>query len=530
MRVELFRDCILNNKYEEVFATNRAKEQYFNALRGGGKNLVFNVDDAYITFNGEIYLDITNISILTYCYNYIIFYSGQISYCFINSIRIVNDGIVINYSLDFWNTFMGTWNLRDSLMINTMYPVEYTHYDYNVKPLFNKPPIITQQGEYENQYQLIVEIQPYDLVVEGRPALMYGNFLCAVKDFDGTTFVSNDEGYTRFLNPLIKAQSMDILKFLDDFGTDKRHYYKLVNAYFVPRDFGLDVNDDELFIGIDKPDVEGEIYFRLYSLNYSHYTKDSRTYIIQPNINIASVGFYSKQFPYSFNGLEKEVKFTMEIAFSRFNVYMEYEGNREDITDLFQCDRTFDVADASSLAQQQISKNMKELSAFNNIAQGIGGITGVRNFQDVTSFISPLGNLFKTSSGTSFSGGVGALSNLAIGIDKLILANSKTQSNFTSTGNNSDALLNAIYSFFAYTLDEEDIINKDEIENCIKSIGYKVNYFTSSLKPDNLEYRYNYVKFAYVRLVGVNSEVGSVIEGILTNGVRLWYDGDFINV
>jgi hypothetical protein len=115
MRITIYKNCKLSNKYEEVFKSTTLLNTYLSTL---SSLVIYNGDDIYFTNSGTLSID--NESTFDGSkYNYMkIEVNASITrYAFINSIVVVNGVAVIDYSEDTWNN----------------YAIDNTGYSFNIK-------------------------------------------------------------------------------------------------------------------------------------------------------------------------------------------------------------------------------------------------------------------------------------------------------------------------------------------------------------------------------------------------------------
>ena len=103
MRITIYKNCKLSNKYEEVFKSTTLLNTYLSTL---SSLVIYNGDDIYFTNSGTLSID--NESTFDGSkYNYMkIEVNANITrYAFINSIVVVNGVAVIDYTEDTWSNY-----------------------------------------------------------------------------------------------------------------------------------------------------------------------------------------------------------------------------------------------------------------------------------------------------------------------------------------------------------------------------------------------------------------------------------------
>ena len=115
-RVNLYKNCILTARNTEVFRNRSILEEYLATL---DKPYTADIDisNVYTTLSGKITIDATP---LNGDFNYIKFEEfndggtevKQTVYAFIDRFNIINDLLVIDYSVDVWHTYFDKTVLR----------------------------------------------------------------------------------------------------------------------------------------------------------------------------------------------------------------------------------------------------------------------------------------------------------------------------------------------------------------------------------------------------------------------------------
>lgn len=103
MKITIYKNCKLTNKYDEVFKSTSLLNTYLSGL---SYLQVYNGDEIYFTNSGTISID-NQVTFDGSTYNYMkIEVNASITrYAFINSIVVVNGVAVIDYSEDIWSNY-----------------------------------------------------------------------------------------------------------------------------------------------------------------------------------------------------------------------------------------------------------------------------------------------------------------------------------------------------------------------------------------------------------------------------------------
>lgn len=198
MRITIYKNCKLSNKYEEVFKSTTLLNTYLSTL---SSLVIYNGDDIYFTNSGTLSID--NESTFDGSkYNYMkIEVNANITrYAFINSIVVVNGVAVIDYSEDTWSNYAIDGNgyalhVKHSLLaqatsltnaygdytlteINEMpkhIPVEYEGHQY---PAF----VVDEDNPLQTDCYILVTASMYKLADAGTPNQRYiSNYLLTWK-------------------------------------------------------------------------------------------------------------------------------------------------------------------------------------------------------------------------------------------------------------------------------------------------------------------------------------------------------------
>lgn len=600
-RIELYNNCILTARNTEVFRTKELLEQYLATL---DKPYVQDIDlpNVYTRLNGTLNLDSTPFN---KSFNYIKFTEFDdnniakiVCYAFIDSFQIINGLTVIRYTQDIWHTYIGQWELRDSLIINSQWRMSGNVAELPMNPIFNRYRIETSGNQ---KVCLIAKMQFFTLNSTGEPdadSMFEGYYLVSYqKQGVGTYAASFDTDLTQFYDLLDVIWSDQTRKGTETTqpGFNGANYYltteggshsfgfysRIEKFYIVPSHFICDNEDNikqGLYFGIlwsgpnqanrtfridqklkryglqqqgyqPTPIYSNELYFAeliIPSTDFEMFSID----LTENSHNIA-VGFYSSLIKYDFNGHDINYKVVCSINTDEFAMYLEYEGIKTEITDLFEYKQDFQVIGAETVAQREIANKVNTIKGITgvitNMAQiGVGVATmgaGVPNIPFTTAE-SPLDafgipipqQMMKspTQAARGAGGIVGGVAGIVDNITNIVAANSSRYSAFYNTNNYSMAIINASLGFVrAYAnYDYADISNFDTFIKALKEVGYKVAYITNYLdlyaNPDAIGIRkitndFNVIRFGFVRLTGLSTEICEAISKILTDGVKIWY-------
>lgn len=571
-RVNLYKNCILTSRNTEVFRTAELLETYLGTL---DKPYIADIDIAnvYTTLSGDITIDATP---LNGDFNYIKFQEfddnnqvKQTVYAFIDSFRIVNDLLVISYSTDIWHTYIGKWTLRDSNVERSSVLLEGEPYNIPLFPINNGEVKVhtvipsNYSGTINGDFAIICKMQFYLLESGGQPQTIaregYGVYRFL------QTPVNNE--YTEF-NPITSIETLSskldtIMAWQQNKrwllpGSSVSYYCFFSEVYVVPANW---IEDFDLFHtninNIYKYQKTSNLfdYFNFFSYgsnglrtirhnchNYSINGYYSNIDYYDKSL-IKSIGLFTKQIPYQFNGLDKYASIEMSLTPDTINFYLAYETTLIDITDEFSMRQDYTIVTPDVLAQREIAKKQQTIQGItgiindvSQIAVGVasiaaGNLAGGVGFGGNEAFEKAIGWNLPSSSGATpssimhqASGGagiVGGITNAVNHIAQISFANKAKYMGFTTANNYTAAILNAWFGF-CFTVGDT-IVNQNEVDKAISEVGYEVDYFTNNLDINNSQRSKMAIKFSFVRLTGLSTEICEMIASILMNGVKIWY-------
>lgn len=571
MKITLYEKCDLTSEYKDTFRNIELLNQYLNTLPNSEIDLPTN----YWNLNGSIILDydaskgITNGRVWNYI-KIVDTTSNNFIYAFIDNFELFNDAMRISYSCDYWHTFLPKFSIRESFILNSRY---VPRSENGEKIPFSPPldyisnsPLFTSFHNESGKISIIAEFQSYALTTAGGkyvPRTFSG--VIAEYHNDGNIIWEYDINEINDIIDKLSAtqsgvfQDENVVPKLEEYVEQQPKnykYYKIINLYTVPSSF--------------LRDTEGNLIFDMSISNYTKriratgmtcyvlkpldniYNKKVEEYTIPPSTLFRSYGFYTFQKPYLYNGLNKSIKISISFDDYDFKVYIIDENGIDDITSVFYASTNFDFADAQSLVQQKMNRdlrvqtleNAKGTAIINMIGSGVQigvgiaqtglGVASAMTSSNATGAIG--GGAMALGGITTAIGGVTGIANGFVTLDTLNAQikneNASKYSNSFGVSNNDFNRYNAFLGFCINTLDSEGIINADEYENAIKNIGFRIGFYSNSLDLDVTNYDifggYNPIKFGYVKISGLPSSISFIIERILLSGTKIWYKGDLL--
>lgn len=558
MKIILYKKCILNSNYTEVFRDKELLNNYLTTL----VNKEITINDAFYNLSGVITVKFDNTKLQAFDYNYMKIISENANienldeiFCFINNIDVSNNMALIDYTCDYWSTFNDKFSLRESLMSYSRLPLKnnYPHY-LPLKYESNSPTILNTYGfesGFYNSLRLVVELQIFDSLAQA------GEIVPRI-----TKTVLFDEALgIRTIDTLIDFLSANENQKTYHLGEVEAKYFEMVNLYIIPDKWAKSIIESPYInkihgyilnnnIGFNEISYSNDRFVSL--INLSTFDEDEHSEYINDDYrkHCVSFGFYTTQFPYVYNGYSKKTDFLCYIDSWNFNIYMQNENGLQEITELFSTELNFKAVSAEAIAQQKLQRKVQTahgigqaIAGASQIAGGIlnlavgGGTSGtsMTRYRPDGS-VSSRKNEFERGAGGSTGGAIGSIgsgvSNMISGIANIASANANQYVNSSIVDNFNMAKLNAYYGFCFLLLDYDKIINKEQVESCINEVGYKVNYFVNTIDIDESKInelkanKYNVIKFDFVRINGISTNINNIIENILINGVKIWYSVD----
>ena len=613
MKIQLYSNCILTERYTEVFRTQALLESYLATL---DSPLVQEIDieDTYTKIVGTLCLDITQFSpdgetveseIKYKTFNYIKFTdlasnNNRVSYAFVSSFSFANGLLVIDYVQDIWHTYLGTWSLRKSIISNTLWRMKTGYQSYlPFEPLFNGNNYSIERevtgAIADTDVCIVAKVQLYKLSggIPDRASFVEGYYVIDYANITGLSqgYITVDNNYGRVIFGTTGENSnlfAGILEYIYQyqnsqqwypytnrgFDTANHHSCEISKLYILPRkwitnnlssnkfNFERVVNNSFMFYQTNDATEVGYINnehttntvglvltpVRISNSNFTIYNKT-----ITKNCKNISIGFYTSQFKYEYIGRDHYVTITCSIGLDEFAIYLNYNGAKTEITELFEFTQDYQVITAETVAQREIARKIETMNGITGLISSIGQIavgaatmgaglpsipyTTAESPRDV--FGIPIPQTMHKSPLDVAKGNAGIAGGIASGINsitKIWGANASKYSPIHSLHNDSKAILNAQYGFIIYS--SNNILNNYELTNAVKETGYQVQYITDNLDISDVSNfldktvldatgtditDYNIVKFEFVRITGLSTSLCNAIAQILMDGVKIWY-------
>lgn len=274
MIVTLYKNCILNDRYYEVFDckvrkanTPSALEQYLATL----DTYEFDVENVYIQQAGSIVLplEIPTVTFNPLEYNYMKCVNNDndlITYCFINEVVFGNGVIVVNYKQDVWSNWSSVCEIRRGIISSSLNTNNGKQYKYK-RPFeyISNSPMMYDENYTNNNLSMFITVQYHTLSTADENSERYQISGILFKKYDSNTQTEYDtefsiENVAEVINALLLNENN---KTFSDNSISKTYYYDLISVYVTPY---VDVSIDETNYWIFQetsittpPDLDGNL-------------------------------------------------------------------------------------------------------------------------------------------------------------------------------------------------------------------------------------------------------------------------------
>lgn len=589
MKITLYRQCILNNSYSEVFdmksrvgegaEEKSALEDYLSTL----PKMEFDVEYAYMAESGSIYLDaMYNLTVYSTSFNYMKveqqYGTGSDKrYYFIDSIEYVSEtGIKVYYSIDVWSSYSGTMVVRDGVICNKLrFPRGYASgypkylpvpYDGNNQLKF------TDEFDTNGQFMIVCQLQMYNLSPDGTPNTRR-TYTCAIHRASLGSAPAYNERYepTRFtsvtvLNSIVQqmaTQSMHELKSNPSgegyISTDT--YFEVDNFTLIPmsstmisnlkfREISWLMIDGLMHIFCDMTDC----YNKGYYIDEGKDIEIGSKYIAWDEKTL-SFGSLLSQYEVKPNGTGMQIKISMRASNYDFKLLLSMQNKLIDITNDFVVKMPFTSLNGEENTAKKIQRELANINGIFDIVQGVaetgiqiagavmtGGMSLVGgsvqsatqntkiNYSRIDRKVTSV-NSSKTTERMqqpTAGGLVGSIRQIANGVTDLVYANKPKYSSTQGTFATSDGVINAINGFGCMYIQPD---NETFVEELLKRVGrtlfYPVKSYEEIFNNINSEFNYDVVKMQTVVLYGsFSQEVAAELTDIMLQGFRVFNSKD----
>lgn len=549
MILTLYRNCILNDKYYEVFDTKvrgtNTKSAFVTYLESLD-NTVIEVENVYVKYYGNILLpyDVaTGITALDY--NYMkVENEEQTIYAFINSIELVNQVVNLTYAQDVWANWSDKCTIRQGLLslLNGVSPqVEVRGIPVDIAtggPLI--PDTIknidgTDKDPFSEYFMLVGDIQYHDLVSADKTeereqyTVVFGSFEDST---DEELNVNNKLTLSEALNivsGLLKDENKDCVY---DYNLHNEWvkwllpYYDIVKLYLIPYSDNVVAYFEPMAIASDPSTPGGRGSIAVGSLN--SYDVNGCQYIIQQkNYNesdisytLAGIGIADDIIPVKYGGFGLNGSLELIVGSKSCEIVMKVGGTIRDVTPYFELPIWFSPISDSSFEQRvlnyDLNKKLLFLSKARNTLELKANASRMRRENDIEK---------------KFDLGVGALNTglnlIENGIRKSAL-NAEVYGNFEENSNSGSPFLNAYYGLRMFIYEPT---NPNFISDIIDNYGFEVEKYVENLDLMLFDGEERLLggnpcscTFAWINITGnAPQNILRQLEEILLKNTKIWY-------
>lgn len=539
MKITFYKNCCLNDKYQEVFYHTKL-ETYLNNLEHFSLTLddVYYENDMEIVFDYQLLIEIGGVSVsrqiydFNYCkieeINGLYFVNNLTRYLFIKHIEVKNGCVYIETEEDIWASFsskmLGT---NTCVLVNSrkttygsglgLSPLELP-YNYEGN---NKLEIESlSYGVGMPSVYMLVEFQLYDLNSYSEPNAEREVFYAIVKQLAYAETINILELKSKILMSNMATQTI------------RGKNYQVGNIYAIP--YGL--------LSLSDFVQEDETLFDDLVMRESLNTKEHiiLTASLSNNYKNLFIGVLDNYITLKNNG----TAIPYEVRFSCCNAGISLKLNCSnqiiDITNSFKYDVPFQGILSEEYATRKISNDMewskleiqKEQTQIHSIV-GIGKsafslfdtVFGNNPFGSASNF---LGNLENTVIGMK---GVGGGKQQLYDMQQWTIRAPK-YSNSKGVISNLNSISTICYGLIVGKINPD---NKNFVKAFVDNYGYSCYLFINTqaifeavLKTDfyiENTFTYNVVKLASPNIYGsFTNDIANKLNEILSNGVKIWYD------
>lgn len=545
MNITLYKNCCLNNKYQEVFY-NTKLETYLNSLN----KFSLTLENTYYENNMELVIDYAWFetqqgSVLLheiYDFNYCkitelgegipTYYLSR--YCFIKSIVIKNGCVYLELEEDIWASYSAKMQGTNVCVLSNSRKTTYGSgmvltplelpYNYDGNNKLKLESISYANLDYPYVYML-VEFQLYDLTTYDKPnsdrEVFYAIVRYRSQDYNASlTFLETNA------RTLMKSMASNKIR---------GKQYQVGNIYAIPVGM-LDLTND-----FKTEESLFESLFMSECLNPKEHIVLSGT--INNNYKNLFIGVLDNYISLINNGTNIEYNIKFSCCDAGISLKLNCSNQIIDITNSFIYEVPFQGILSEEYATRKISNNLKlfKLETESERKQ----ITGVLSIGNA--MFSGLGSVFSETSGGVFGGvksmvndiktsifnmrGVGDGYQQDIDAEKWTIQTPK-YSNSKGVISNLNSISNICYGLVLGKINPD---NNEFVKKFVDNYGYSSFFFIDSAEKFNAIFKtdhYNQETFHY-NTIRVSSpcvygsftnEIAEQLNNILRNGVKIWYD------
>ena len=410
MILTLYKNCILNDNYNEVFDLTLRKvdgveSSVFTDYLKSLSNTVINLPNVYYSRNMSFTLRISgdNKAKEAFEYNYCkIEAEGIIRYCFITDIELANSVATYYTEEDIWSNYAYDMQFRygyltqsKKLQYNDLdisfYHLPQDYQSNNKIQLYEAHKLATSE---DIKFNIICQLQCYTIATKEQPTRRASKYVLITNNAANQAFTYLEA--TSLLLNMEYASSFATLTLGDNLkwiGIDTANF-EIDNVYIIPArwDIGAwirSASEKDKTAGLvasksfemqsKESLISGITTFaaNFYNLSYfliddgfHHYPRLLEDGIVKNNFKTKSIGTYTSQYDLSMNGTDISYSVTCFSSDTSFTLFLNVQEKIIDITNDFYYDIPIDALTADVMAQRKIAHN---LAIYNNVKGIISG-------------------------------------------------------------------------------------------------------------------------------------------------------------
>ena len=511
MILTLYKNCILNEKYVDVYDTRinnntSALNEYLNSL----ESITIEIDNVYIKDSGTIILpydtNINNVLFNAFDYNYMKMESddGEITrYAFINKGELGNNIAKVDYTQDIWSNWSNKCKIERGIISKKSEPIEPYISSNSIDIVSYGAVRVTE--DLIDSFNVFIEIQPHTLVTGDGIETRWQ--LCGYMQFEvknqADTFKSNftiDE-VGEVVRYLLQYENTNC------FGKPNvingGFYYDVSRIFILPSSNILNTpNDENTYVFTYN---SGTTYLRFIEQKSGDYKIQEKNFASSNTgseymrRNALGFGIVGATVPFGWNGVGCSIVISMALCADKICIFQEINGALNDVTELFRIEPYFSVAGDAATQQRIISYNLqKQLLVTNGVKQVVNSTIGV---------FSGTGQALSGDIGKGLTTVANSASNGIFGVIETIMkynALTKPQfGNFMVSSNSGNAFITAMYGIQQYVPANES--NEASVNAINGMIGYDtiIPVDSGDLFFDNLfKSNIRTITFSFINIVG----------------------------
>lgn len=540
-KIRLYKNCILNNKYSEVFDNKNKIDgktvftSYLETLESSRLVVLDNIK--FPTFNGILSLESISVSndIIqdNLCYNYMTMVyeindnniglsHSKTYYYFITDVSIKNDCYVFTYEIDIWHTFSPTMHTRNSVLCNKLNTTVnnkklskyYLPINYSDNVEFSYENIAVSSPNEKEMVYIVLNIQFYNTSEKGD-----------INDRDCRTVILG-QGVENYPASYGFNVAQDVIRKLiintssaTALSLTGYSFYSITNIYLIPASlilYEFRTLNSIGYIDLDKSDTLGGS--RQYMFEFREPIVKFETLTAKDDFTTIGIGFLNKIIPIKENG--DKIKYTIKLYADTisFKFLVEIYGVVYDLTNSLMVDYPIAIEEGST---QQLNKINNNLAKYKTISGGIAG--------SISSLFSGVINGALTGNIAGIiGGGVSTVKNVFDTLADYSYLNSDiftaNRADYTAV---SSGFLNGKIGFCIFSV----VPSNDEKNNVMKIVN-NVGYSCNEIVDDLFNYSdfvtqdigYDCIKFLSVNVYGeFPQSIAERLSQILLKGIKIYF-------